>query len=426
MNEAVKPADIKPADIKPARKSGRRMPVHVELAGGDDEQRSALQTVLSRIDELDIQFVSGTGAAGGAASTAKAVTLMLILDQRNQDVWRREVRSRNPNGRFAAVIALVSDPSPPALRAALHAGADDVLGMPPPPVELFHSLFRVSELSRRSEGLHDKMVCSLVSVCGGVGVSHLTVNLALALHRMFQKRTAIVELDLQAAPLAVLLNAEPEHTIGELADPTSVIDSIRLESVLCKHESGLYWLAAPKRIEEAELVSAATVEATLKVLRELFDVVLVDCGSHLTESSIVTWERSDYLLYLIDQAVVAIRAAQRFLELYQRLGLKDVEPSFVLSQFVAGGAITPQRIEAALQRSIFATIPRDDRSFAEQQITGADLWQISSAAALRASVEELARKLFAVDTGNAARKSGLVGKLLAGMGFFKGAKNGTD
>ena len=40
---------------------------------------------------------------------------------------------------------------------------------------------------------------------------------------------------LQAAPLAVLLNLEPEHSISELADPTSAIDSIRLESVLCKH-----------------------------------------------------------------------------------------------------------------------------------------------------------------------------------------------
>ena len=91
--------------------------------------------------------------------------------------------------------------------------------------------------------------------------------------------------------------------------------------VLCKHESGLYWLAAPKRIEDAELVSAATVEATLKVLRELFDVVMVDCGTHLTESSIVVWERSDRLLYVIDQRVTAIRGAQRFLDLYQRLGL---------------------------------------------------------------------------------------------------------
>ena len=32
------------------------------------------------------------------------------------------------------------------------------------------------------------MVCSLVSVSGGVGVSHLTVSLGLAMHRLYEKR----------------------------------------------------------------------------------------------------------------------------------------------------------------------------------------------------------------------------------------------
>ena len=212
----------------------------------------------------------------------------------------------------------------------------------------------------------------------------------------------------------MLLNQDPEHTIGELADPTSSIDSIRLESVLCKHDSGLYWLAAPKRIEEAELISPATVEATLKVLRELFDVVLVDCGIHLNESSIVAWERSDYLLYIIDQTVTAIRAAQRFLDLYQRLGLRDVKPSFVLNRYVASSAVTQERIETALGQPIYGVLPRDDKSYDEQQITGEDLWKIRSASALCRSVEAMARKLYGANTNQkAAAPRGLLGKLRA-------------
>lgn len=109
--------------------------------------------------------------------------------------------------------------------------------MPPIPEQAYHTLFRMSELSHRHEGARQKIVCSLVSVSGGVGVSHLTVSLGLAMHRLFEKRIGIVELDLQAAPLTVMLNQDPEHTISELADPTSSIDSIRLESVLCKHDS---------------------------------------------------------------------------------------------------------------------------------------------------------------------------------------------
>jgi pilus assembly protein CpaE len=267
------------------RKSGRLRPVRVALAGGDDLQQSALKVELSQINELDIQFVSEQARGAARKSGEQAPILMVILDGADEDGWRRQLRVCNPDGRYGSIVALVKDPSAPAVRAALRAGADDVLGLPPPAQDAFHTLLRMSELSHRQEGIREKLVCSLVSVSGGIGVSHLTVNLGLALHRLFAKRTVLVELDLQAAPLAVLLNMEPEHTISELADPTSVIDSIRLESVLCKHESGLYWLAAPKQIEEAELVSAATVEATLKVLRELFDVVLIDCGTHLTESS---------------------------------------------------------------------------------------------------------------------------------------------
>ena len=72
---------------------------------------------------------------------------------------------------------------------------------------------------------------------GGRGISSLTICLGFALQRL-AKRSALVDLDLQAAPLSVLLDVDPEHTIADLADPTSPIDSIRLESVLSKDDAG--------------------------------------------------------------------------------------------------------------------------------------------------------------------------------------------
>lgn len=420
MNE-----ELKAQERALPRKSGRLHPVHIAIAGGNEAQRQALTAVLNQIAELEIEFVGEDEA--GARRGSRPVILMLILDSDNPDTWRHELRRHNFDQRFASVIALLNDDSPQALRAALQAGVDDVLGMPPAPEQIYHTLFRMSELSHRHEGLRQKIVCSLVSVSGGVGVSHLTVNLALALQRLFEKRTALVELDLQAAPLTVLLNQDPEHSISELADPTSSIDSIRLESVLCKHDSGLYWLGAPKRIEEGELISAATVEATLKVLRELFDVVLIDCGTHLNESSIVAWERSDHLFYVIDQTVTAIRAAQRFLELYQRLGLRDVRPGFVLNRYVASSPITLERIETALGQSIYARLPRDDKSFSEQQISGQDLWKIRTASAVCESLEALARKLHGTGADeDIAPRRGLLAKLFGGLGAMRSTIDGAD
>jgi Flp pilus assembly CpaE family ATPase len=138
----------------------------------------------------------------------------------------------------------------------------------------------------------------------------------------------------------------------------------------------------------------------------------------------VVWERSDRLLYVIDQKVTAIRAAQRFLDLYQRLGLKDVEPSIVLNGYLPSSPITVERIEAALRQTIFARLPRDDKTCTEQEVTGQDLWQLPAATALRESLEALARRLFAAsdDETAAPRSPGLVGRLLAGLGI--GIKNG--
>jgi hypothetical protein len=217
------------------RKSGRLRPIYVCVTGGGDAERNACKEVLSEIGDLQIEFVAEE--KGGSRNGGKGIILMLILEPGAADAWRREVRRHNFDRRFESVIALLKDDSPAALRAALRAGADDVLGIPLAPARAYHSLLRASELSHRHEGVREKMVCSLVSVSGGVGVSHLSISLGLAMHRIFQRRTVMVELDLQSAPLAVLLNQDPEHTISELADLSSSVDSLRLESVLCKHNS---------------------------------------------------------------------------------------------------------------------------------------------------------------------------------------------
>lgn len=406
------------------RARGARRPVLVTLTG-DEHYYPAVKAVLGEIRELNIEIISDQALLHGTG--AGHVVLMAILDDANKESWRQELRNRKSTGQYAFIVGLVANRSPELSRAAFRAGADDVLNLPPTPEETLQSLLRMSELSRRNEKITDKLVCSLVSISGGVGVSHIAANLGLAIRRILDKRTALVELDLQAAPLAVLLNADPERTISELADPTSSVDSMRLESVLCKHDSGLYWLAAPKRIEEAELISAATVESTMKVLCELFEVVLVDCGSSITESLLAAWERSDHLLYVIDQSITAIRGAQRFLELYRRLGLKDMQPSIVINRYVADSALTPQRIEAALGRPVFAKVPRDDRAFAAMQLSGHDVGALPAGSALRKSFEILVRKLLAPDDEDSPEsRPGLIGKLLANLHLARGAQNGAD
>ena len=78
--------------------------------------------------------------------------------------------------------------------------------------------------------------------------------------------------------MAVFLNLEPERSIMQLCESDRRLDSIQLESALTKHPSGIYLLAAPKRIEDSELVADRTIGEVLDLMRQLFDFVIVDCG----------------------------------------------------------------------------------------------------------------------------------------------------
>jgi pilus assembly protein CpaE len=378
---------------QPARLA-RQPRLRVGLAGGNQAQRAAVKDVIIHVREVETEIVDLGDARPASEIDPKIGLLAVVLDPADSTVWPMALHPPSSNGLSPVTIALFAERSPQVIQAALRAGADDALCLPPSYEDALRALLRASEVRRRAEGPDQKKICSLVSVSGGRGTSSLTVCLGFALMNLLEKRTALVDLDLQAAPLSVLLDVEPEHTIADLTDPTSPIDSIRLESVLTKHEAGPSLLAAPKRIEQTELVSAATVEAATKVLHDLFDVVLVDCGSHLNESSVVVFEQSDYLLYVLDQTIAAVRAAQRFLNLYESLELRKHQPQLIVIRYRPGDVVTLERIEAALHLPIFATVPQDDAAFQQMQAMGSSLWKISSGASLRRSIEGLTRKLF--------------------------------
>ncbi len=240
-------------------------------------------------------------------------------------------------------------------------------------------------------------VISLASIVGGVGVSSIAVNLALALRYRLDKRVALIDLDLQTAALAVLLNLEPEQTIMPLCRLDKKLDSIQLEAVLTKHPSGVYLLAAPKRIEEGEVVSDTTVGAVIDSMRDMFDYVIVDCGHHLDENSVAAWERSNHLLYVLNQSVTSVRSAWRFVDLFERLSLA-VEPHYVLNRFQTTHNITQKQLEGTLGRPMYATIPREDKPLELAELGGKDLWQVAAASPLAKCFEALACRIANIET----------------------------
>src|SRR6266849_5869042 len=331
----------------------KRNALKILLIGEDERERAEIRSSLGELIEPDLEIAEAGAELAAAMNGDAGAEVAMVVFNENDDAATEYLQAQSQSSAHPALFALLRDRSSNLMRRALRAGADEVLFLPLDHADAARALLKISEARRRSERPGNGVICSLVSGTGGVGVTTLTANLALALRYVSQKQAAVMDLDL----------------------PGKKIDSIQLESTLSKHPSGIYLLAAPKRIEDGEMIGANQIGAALDLMRQLFDFVVVDVGRHMCESSMAVWERSDHLFYVLDQSISAVRCAWRFIDLFGRLGLTGVEPNFILNRYNPRHAISEEQIVHTLARPIFAKVARDEKSFELALSKALDLWK---------------------------------------------------
>ena len=384
----------------------------VMLVGEPGDPRTQLKTVLAALIEPELEIIEGeTATAANLAENATAPPdATLVMINGNEEAALTFLQSQAARSPRPHLLAVLTARSAGLMKRALRSGADEILFLPLDPGEATRALLKLSEARWRTERREGGVIISMMSMVGGVGVTSLAANLALALRKLNQ-RVALLDLDLQTGGLAIFLNLEPEVTIMPLVRLDRKLDSIQLESALTKHSSGVYLLSAPKRIEEGEVVSDITVGTVLDLMRQLFDYVIVDCGDHVDENSVAAWERSEHLFYVINQSIAAARCAWRFVDLFERLGLTTLEPRFVLNRYNPSHPLTEKAIEATLAKPIFAKIPTDDRTFETIEMKAQDLFEVASGSPVARAVLELAAQVMPRNELAAPRETGFMSRL---------------
>jgi pilus assembly protein CpaE len=372
----------------------RHTTLRVCILGQEPEQLVNLKEVLGSMTEPQIEIVDPATVVSGNGHPNYgdfADVVMIVLNEDESSIKHFERHTSPEEG--LAVFALISEQSPALMKLALRSGADEVLFMPLRAGDATRALLKVSETRRRTEKRGGGTVCSVMSLAGGSGVTTLSINLALALRYGLKRTVAIVDLDFQAAMLAVAMDVETAHTIMALSASEKTLDSIQVEAALTQHSSGVYVLAAPEHVEDSEVVSDKTVDRVIGLLRQMFDFVVIDCGHCVNENTVSAWELSEHILYPVTQSITSARCAWRFLEVFKRLRIHGAQPQFVLNNYRQNYSISPEQVTETLARPLYAKIPRDEKAMEKVELLGKDLWQVAAGAPITRSFEELAKKI---------------------------------
>lgn len=290
----------------------------------------------------------------------------------------REVGTRTPD---TGLVLLTDELSTDVLADALAAGFRGVVTLPPGLENLTGALdvaagwthtVRARLAGAPTDEGRGRMV-AIAGAKGGVGTTTIALHMACAAVRADpQAAVCLVDFDLQSGDVRSFLDLTHKRSVLDLCHVGGGgLSTRQIDESLHAHPNGLRVLLPPPQGELADDVTADVARRVLGGIRSRFDHVVIDCGSVVTEGSAVAAELSDLALVVVTPDVVAMRAANRLLALWERVQVRKDHVMAVVNRTSRDREIQPELIgrivDAPVARS---TLPADFRGLEPAVNTG--------------------------------------------------------
>jgi len=275
-----------------------------------------------------------------------------------------------------AVVIISIQGEPEYLRKAMAAGARDYLVKPFSSSELADTIRRVSKLykmraaraatvppvtlTKPEPDAPENKVIVVFSSKGGVGKTVISCNLAVCMAQESRKKVALVDLNLQSGDVTVMLNLSPKGSIAELVQEEDRMEYSLVNSYMVPHMSGLKVLPAPLRPEQAEVVSAAHVEAIMTLLRDHYDYVIVDTSPFFNDLNLSVMEMADDIVLTFTRDLPAMKHTRTALDVLDTLNLSK-KVKLLLNQSTLDYGIKISDLEKSLNAPPAGILPYDEK-----------------------------------------------------------------
>lgn len=312
----------------------------VVIGCADQSLGYELRSQLDEIGDLEIGYIAESTSEFSAAVIRLEPDVAILHDaigpQQVVDVVR-ELSLRRPT---MSTIVVCSDPAPEALMPLVEAGARGILTYPLAFEEVQARLHAATEWSRAMRdvvatpqhpvGVGARVICFTGSK-GGVGTSTVATHIALDVAREVPGfRVALLDLDLEKGDVSSLIDVRYRSSIADVARVSDDLNVRTVADAVVPHDSGLHLLLTPHQVQDVEYITAQSVRVIIATLRQAYDLVIIDGGSHVTPTQVAAVELADEVVVVTTPDVLSLRGVRRNLDSWDGLGVRKADATRVL------------------------------------------------------------------------------------------------
>jgi pilus assembly protein CpaE len=238
-------------------------------------------------------------------------------------------------------------------------------------------------------------IISIMGSKGGVGTTTVAVNLAVSLaERKREQSIALVDLNAVVGEIPLFLAVKSSYHWGEIMQNIGRLDSGFLMNIMVRHGSGLYVLPSPSKLNGYPGATPDTMQRILNVLRDMFDVVVIDGGQSMDSAHLKVIEMSDTLLIISILSLPCLHNTHNLLRSLKGLSILPQDRiRVVINRYLKKSDVSIRDAEESIKQEIFWSIPNDYKATMSAINQGKPLSRVGRKAPVTRSLTEMANYL---------------------------------
>jgi len=344
--------------------------IRILVADDSDVTRNAIIKITNMVDNFEVIGEARNGEE--AIKKTKKLKPDIVLMDINMPIINGLKATEEISKEFPNVIVIIMSVQGGTeyLKKAMFSGAKEYIFKPFSMEELIDTVTSTIKLNNErkinvevvKKDSKNAKFTTFFSTKGGVGKSILSFNYAIKLAAIKNKKVLLIDGDFLFGDIAVLSDKKPIKTIYDAVDDMAFESFDFLKEYITKIDVGIDVLLAPRRPENAEVVTSENIITISDIVKKNYDDIIVDLGTNFNNTTLTFLDYCDEIFFITTTDLMTIKNTKIGIDVLQSLGYNDEKIKIIVNKFQKNSNVNVNELSKYLKFPIYFTIPDDKKN----------------------------------------------------------------